>query len=413
MIINTGRICTIVPYTPSTIAFFGLIIHGIFLIIFFTLWLRHRQQISGIGFWSANLLLHCIGRATQVFPVLASLPGSTALGNTATSLGALLFLFGLASFTGVPIRRRFFILFFCVLAMLDLVLQQAGATSLELSLLYGLISMLYAVFYLRLLIPIRRDEPFFTRPINALIVLYIIFLTLFLTRMLFDLRALANGESFIVLDSLQLRLSRLFALILLTSVNFSTFILINNKLLGDMARENAEKSRMLGHLRILAERDGLTGLPNRNALERDLDALLATAGPENRILVDWIDIDRFKLVNDILGHEAGDAVLVRLAEIFTGTLRHEDIIGRWGGDEFLLMCHVHDTDHALAIVNRLQEVVRSYDWARLLGDDRCSVSISSGYVIVDHPVARRTLLAQADEHLYRAKNLGRNRSAGA
>lgn len=413
MNINARRFCTIVPYSPTTIAFFNLIIHTIFLILFFTLWLRHRQQISGIGFFSANLLLHCIGRAMQIIPVLASLPLSTTLGNTATSLGALFFLFGLASFTGTPIRRRFFILVFGVLAMLDLGFNLMGATPLALSILYGLVSMTYAVFYLRLLIPIRQDEPFFFRPINALIVLYVIFLALFLIRMLFDLRALANGESLIGLDSLQLRLSRLFALMLLTSVDFSTFILINNKLLADMARENAETSRMLGHLRILAERDGLTGLPNRNALERELDALLATAGPENRILVDWIDIDRFKLVNDTLGHEAGDEVLVQLADLFTGTLRHGDFIGRWGGDEFLLMCRVHDVDHAQAIVNRLQEAVRSYDWASLLGDDLCSVSISSGHVVVDHPVARRTLLAQADEHLYRAKNLGRNQSAGA
>lgn len=107
-------------------------------------------------------------------------------------------------------------------------------------------------------------------------------------------------------------------------------------------------------LRRLATRDPLTDLPNRMLVKEHLSALLATAHRASRhVAIIFLDLDRFKMVNDSLGHDIGDKLLQRVALTLTDQIREEDSVGRLGGDEFLILLPVDDIRPVIAVVQRI------------------------------------------------------------
>src|SRR5690606_27445597 len=105
----------------------------------------------------------------------------------------------------------------------------------------------------------------------------------------------------------------------------------------------------------LAFNDELTGLWNRRYMQRRLSAALRTAERHDRPLsIALVDVDRFKAVNDRRGHAAGDDVLVAVAQRLGEVLREEDVVGRWGGDEFLVVLPDEPADGALAAGDRIR-----------------------------------------------------------
>ena len=108
----------------------------------------------------------------------------------------------------------------------------------------------------------------------------------------------------------------------------------------------------------LAAIDPLTGLRNRRAIDEYLhDALSAARRHDLALSVLVVDIDHFKTVNDTLGHRSGDAVLAHSARVLDGALRTEDAIGRWGGEEFLVVLSGTDEEGALRATERLREAL--------------------------------------------------------
>lgn len=118
-------------------------------------------------------------------------------------------------------------------------------------------------------------------------------------------------------------------------------------------RTNEVKGRLSESERRLRE-DSLTGLPNRLGLEEALKRTISERAHEGQAAALFLDIDRFKLINDSLGHSAGDELLVALAGRLTGAIRRGDVVGRFGGDEFLVViCEIEDTEDALAQARRI------------------------------------------------------------
>ena len=161
----------------------------------------------------------------------------------------------------------------------------------------------------------------------------------------------------------------------------------------------------------LAYSDGLTGVPNRRFLERQLQALVSGATRHGRPLaVALVDLDHFKAVNDGHGHAAGDVVLTEVARRIAGRLRASDHVGRFGGEEFLVLLPDTDADAAAAVTEGLREEIA-----------RDPVRADSAIVPVTASIGWATwdgdqiadLLARADEALYRAKAAGRDRVVGA
>lgn len=174
--------------------------------------------------------------------------------------------------------------------------------------------------------------------------------------------------------------------------------------------EDISESRSLAdELAYQASHDQLTGLGNRREFERELTLLLRQAAidRQHHALV-LVDIDQFKIVNDTLGHQAGDALLVRLTERLAGGLRENDLLARLDGDEFGILLRDCDLETATEIAGRVRRAIDEFHFA---WEDRpVSISASLGLVAIDHETADPALLMQrADLACHEAKDQGRNR----
>jgi diguanylate cyclase (GGDEF)-like protein/PAS domain S-box-containing protein len=173
------------------------------------------------------------------------------------------------------------------------------------------------------------------------------------------------------------------------------------------AKKRAEKRA--GELENLAFRDSLTNLPNRRYLEVKVAQALQDHqqfGRECGLLL--FDLDRFKQVNDTHGHEVGDAVLKAVAETLVQNLRTVDLVGRLGGEEFLvLMPDVHAIGLG-DLAERCRVLIAQSSVAH--GATRVSVTASIGATLLSHTDSAATTIRRADELMYQSKRSGGNRS---
>jgi len=151
--------------------------------------------------------------------------------------------------------------------------------------------------------------------------------------------------------------------------------------------------------------DSLTGLANRRYLDNFFTKEMASARRHNKHLaIVMIDIDHFKRVNDNHGHIIGDEVIKGFSNLLTDKIRQEDIVGRWGGEEFLLILPTTDLTGAQRIAHLLQEAIAQYEFPMQLHQ-----SASFGVAQWDHIESLGSLLDRADKALFTAKDKGRNR----
>ncbi len=159
-------------------------------------------------------------------------------------------------------------------------------------------------------------------------------------------------------------------------------------------------------LRRSVERDALTDVLSRRTMMDRLEAAMLDA-LDTPVALFFVDLDGFKQVNDRLGHREGDRLLVNVAAALQTAVRAEDAVGRFGGDEFLVLAPVRDDDGAQALALHLLAAVRQA--AEATGAS-CSIGASIGYALApadaQHPMK---LLQQADDAMYRAKRLGKDR----
>lgn len=167
-------------------------------------------------------------------------------------------------------------------------------------------------------------------------------------------------------------------------------------------QELREKNR---ELELLAITDRLTGICNRLRLDEVFEYEL---GRSERYSIHFsvmlMDIDYFKNVNDTYGHQVGDAVLVEIAGIFVKHLRKVDIPGRWGGEEFLIICPETNADKAFAIAEKLRTAIEQFNFT-VAGHITASFGVTS-YQQGDDV---KNMMARVDKALYQAKEYGRNR----
>jgi diguanylate cyclase (GGDEF)-like protein len=160
----------------------------------------------------------------------------------------------------------------------------------------------------------------------------------------------------------------------------------------------------------LATEDNLTGMPNRGRTMQLATAALAAAAAQHRPLtVAVIDLDHFKTINDRCGHAAGDYVLREFARVSRGSLRSADILGRWGGEEFLLILPDTTLDAALASVERLRVLALAIQVPGVAEQMPVRVTFSAGLATTaDGAHSLDEIIARADAALYEAKNEGRD-----
>ncbi len=177
-----------------------------------------------------------------------------------------------------------------------------------------------------------------------------------------------------------------------------------------VASDITEQRELTEQLGYQASHDALTELYNRREFERRLQSALQAIGEGTpSVLLLYIDLDQFKLINDTSGHLAGDQLLAQLAIVMRRNLDGADVLARLGGDEFgVLAAGVDDRADAQSIAERVRCCIDGYVF---IWENRSyTISASIGGVLVDRPgVTVRDLLAHADAACYMAKELGRNR----
>jgi len=187
-------------------------------------------------------------------------------------------------------------------------------------------------------------------------------------------------------------------------------------LLGYLAWESwtvhGRLRRSMKHSRALekmALRDPLTRVANRDGLNRALELLMQVQGELSFPLsVVFVDADHFKRVNDEHGHDVGDQVLVLLARILRANLPRDDLLARWGGEEFVIVMPQTPAEEAVAVAERLRQVLASTEWPAGL-----KVTASWGVAQATSPAEVEAALREADQAMYRAKHQGRDRVISA
>ena len=193
-----------------------------------------------------------------------------------------------------------------------------------------------------------------------------------------------------------------------TSVEMTTVL---SRLIGELLRRRsleAELRREREAYRHLAMHDPMTGLANRRNLDISISEALESASRRGRpSAVLFADLDDFKAVNDDLGHEIGDRFLVQVAQTLNRATRAGDMVGRWGGDEFLVLPYrLESADEAMFLAHR---VLDAFDNDFELGDGirrSASLSIGVGWS-TDSNTTPGELIRAADDALYNAKALGK------
>jgi len=125
----------------------------------------------------------------------------------------------------------------------------------------------------------------------------------------------------------------------------------------------------------------------------------------NSLSILFLDIDHFKKINDVYGHDIGDATLKTFASLISSTIREYDVFGRWGGEEFILMLPQTDVNVAFKIAEKLRKLIETYKFDKLK-NITCSIGISMLQKDDDY----HSLIKRADNALYKAKNTGRNKT---
>lgn len=172
-------------------------------------------------------------------------------------------------------------------------------------------------------------------------------------------------------------------------------------------KDITERRRLEDDLEFLAEHDPLTKLYNRRRLPQAVGEALAKARSGRPGALLYIDLDNFKIVNDTLGHEAGDKLLLTVADILRSRVRAEDILVRFGGDEFVIVLPDCPVSDALNIGQSLLESIEELGFSE--GDRNFRVGASIGVTPIDGSKESPDVLGVADAACYAAKAAGRNR----
>jgi two-component system, cell cycle response regulator len=163
-------------------------------------------------------------------------------------------------------------------------------------------------------------------------------------------------------------------------------------------------------MRQLASHDPLTKLWNRSAIVEQLDTEINRCNREqSSVGVVLIDLDHFKLINDTYGHLAGDRVLREASETMNGMIRPYDAVGRYGGEEFLMVLPGCDQINAVSHAERIRQALASIVVGTQSGDIHFSASFGVTVVDADTPADVQMAINAADSALYAAKRAGRNR----
>jgi diguanylate cyclase (GGDEF)-like protein len=158
----------------------------------------------------------------------------------------------------------------------------------------------------------------------------------------------------------------------------------------------------------LATTDALTHLYNRHKMNElmEMEKIRFFREPRGFVIA-LADIDHFKMFNDKMGHDCGDYVLQQVSGLMKQSLRNQDMIARWGGEEFLILLPDTDLDGGILAIEKLRQEIAEHEFT--FKDARFTVFLSFGLTVFDGTATIENCIQRADQALYTAKREGRNR----
>jgi diguanylate cyclase (GGDEF)-like protein len=186
---------------------------------------------------------------------------------------------------------------------------------------------------------------------------------------------------------------------------------LSSQMFRRLRRASEELAQREARARHASKHDALSGLPNRQHMIEKVDEWLTACEPASagqRVIAAYIDVDRFKDINDTLGHETGDKLIKAVAQRLRTRLRPDDFLARFGGDEFAILCLADDTRGGGRLADR---IATAFEQPIAIDGQKLRVTASVGIAMApDHGRSADDLMRHADIALYEAKNLGRDRA---
>ena len=355
--------------------------------------LNGSQRRDGLQYWAAGLLLSA--GAHGLLLLYGRIPNvwSVVLGNALLSAALAGFLVAVRRFHGLPLQWVRALVPVLAIVVLMFIFQRNFAARVAVNGI-GLAAQAGWVLWTLLCHQRRREEGVSRGALLMAGGLVLLLLTVLIRGVVavffsFDLATILQGN---LVQTLTFMVSFMVTLVISFGFVF-------------MAKERADAANVR-----LAAQDALTGVANRRALMLALEHELASAARQRTALaLLMIDIDHFKHVNDHYGHLAGDQVLRHVVGVVRQRLRAQDVLGRYGGEEFLLLLPGTDLAGAQQLAQQLCQAVQAAptEW----GGQQIAVTVSVGIagVASGQSANWETLLQAADQALYRAKDNGRNR----
>ena len=367
-------------------------------------WFRIKNKYDGILYIFIDFLFQSIGLTLASLKLILPEIISVVLANVLMFIGAIFFLYGLGLFTKVKIPKFPYVIVALIFTSLyalftfsfpDMKMRLIIFTSMILPVLFNNI---YIILF-------KADKIYQKFSLHVVIALFLLMLV-HGSRMVFglihfplkDYQNLHQLESYLIIASL-------LCTIYLT---FSVTQMIHMKLLYELDESAKQTKNLLLKTEKLAITDGLTGLYNRRKIEEKIQSRISEY-MKNKLSFSilLLDIDHFKRFNDTYGHDVGDKVIIEVSSLLKNCLNDGDEIGRWGGEEFLVLLGNEDMLEAKKKSFNIIKRISEHD-LNLAGYNE-KLTISGGFVEMTEDYNLNKLIKLADNALYKAKEKGRNR----
>lgn len=367
-------------------------------------WYRTRDKYRGIFLVFMDFIFQSIGLTLASLKYVIEPFYSVILANALMYVGAILLLFGVGKFIDIKIRKIPYIvagiLFICLYAIFTLLYPNTRIRLIIFTL------MILPVFIHTIYITSYKADWKHKRFAVHVTIGHILLVLIHGSRAYiglkefraFDYTYLHQSESILIMISL----------LLMIYLTFSITQMIHMKLLDQLDQSIECTKKLLAKTQDLADTDNLTKIYNRGKIEYLVKEEIKVYKTYGRVFsVLMVDIDHFKRFNDEYGHDYGDQVIIEVTSILKHNIRDTDSIGRWGGEEFLIVLRGSNINTAQSVGQKLIDLIgaKTLEYAGI----KENVTVSIGAAEIKESDTINRLIKKADMALYEAKESGRNR----
>ncbi len=388
----------------KTIVLTFVLVHYVCTYLLFQTWRRTRGTFAGTGLFMADYLCQSTGATLALLRGVIPAFASVILANMLMFGGVTLFAFGMGKFLNVAVPRKVYAAVIILFTALYCFYTYEQPDIRMRTIVFA--GMLIPVFLHVVYMIMHQASADDRRHAFHVGVTFLLFTALYVARTYtaYSGRRIVDFYDNNFVDAAMLMLTMLLCIILIYSIE----LMISSKLF-QMSQDGArEKDELLKKMRRLATRDHLTGVLNRRRIEEivqhEAERHKRLGQPFSVILC---DIDHFKAINDRYGHDAGDRAIVHAIGLLSAQIREVDRLGRWGGEEFLIVTPGEELSQAFQTADRLRRVVANHPVDH--DGEATTITLSFGIAEFGPGMDADTVIKHADQALYRAKQAGRNR----